>query len=71
MPNGGTITIEPKIDDGLALISVRDEGCGIPPEKLAKLGEPFYTTKQNGNGLGLMVTKKIIEEHEGTLNIQK
>ncbi|MBS8266610.1 GHKL domain-containing protein [Mesobacillus boroniphilus] len=70
MPNGGTVTIHSKIEDGRALISVKDEGCGIPPEKLAKLGEPFYTTKQNGNGLGLMVTKKIIEEHEGTLNIQ-
>lgn len=70
MPNGGTVTIESKTDGGRALISVRDRGCGIPPEKLAKLGEPFYTTKQNGNGLGLMVTKKIIEEHEGTLNIQ-
>ncbi|MFT9597050.1 ATP-binding protein [Mesobacillus sp.] len=70
MPNGGKVTIQSKIDDGRALISVRDEGCGIPPEKLAKLGEPFYTTKQNGNGLGLMVTKKIIEEHEGTFYIQ-
>ncbi|WP_226677940.1 ATP-binding protein [Mesobacillus jeotgali] len=70
MPNGGTVTIQSEIEDGRALISVKDEGCGIPPEKLAKLGEPFYTTKQNGNGLGLMVTKKIIEEHEGTFNIK-
>jgi signal transduction histidine kinase len=70
MPNGGTVTVQSKIGDSRALISVRDEGCGIPPEILAKLGEPFYTTKQNGNGLGLMVTKKIIEEHDGTLNIQ-
>lgn len=70
MHDGGTVTIESKTDGGRALISVRDEGCGIPPEKLAKLGEPFYTTKQNGNGLGLMVTKKIIEEHEGTFYIQ-
>ncbi|WP_226086892.1 ATP-binding protein [Mesobacillus sp. S13] len=70
MPNGGTVYVQSKIDGGLALISVTDEGCGIPPEILAKLGEPFYTTKQNGNGLGLMVTKKIIEEHEGTFNIQ-
>ncbi|MBT2637774.1 ATP-binding protein [Bacillus sp. ISL-39] len=70
MPDGGTVTIESKTDGGRPIISVRDEGCGIPPEKLAKLGEPFYTTKQNGNGLGLMVTKKIVEEHEGTLNIQ-
>lgn len=70
MSNGGTVTIQSEINDGRVLISVKDEGCGIPPEILAKLGEPFYTTKQNGNGLGLMVTKKIIEEHEGTFNIE-
>jgi signal transduction histidine kinase len=70
MPDGGTVTIVSEIIDDRAFISVKDEGCGIPPEKLAKLGEPFYTTKQNGNGLGLMVSKKIIEEHEGTFNIE-
>jgi signal transduction histidine kinase len=70
MPDGGTVTIDSEVNDERAFISVRDEGCGIPPDKIAKLGEPFYTTKQNGNGLGLMVTKKIIEEHEGTFNIE-
>ncbi|WP_079505365.1 ATP-binding protein [Mesobacillus jeotgali] len=70
MPDGGTVSINSEVKGDRAFISVRDEGCGIPPEKLAKLGEPFYTTKQNGNGLGLMVTKKIIEEHEGTFNIE-
>lgn len=70
MPDGGVVKIDSQVKSDRAFISVRDEGCGIPPEKLAKLGEPFYTTKQNGNGLGLMVTKKIIEEHEGTFNIE-
>ncbi|MDQ0414614.1 ATP-binding protein [Mesobacillus stamsii] len=70
MPNGGNLTIDSRIKDDQAVILIKDEGCGIPPEKLVKLGEPFYTTKQNGNGLGLMVTKKIIEEHEGTFAIE-
>jgi signal transduction histidine kinase len=70
MPDGGTVTIHSEIKENHTFISVKDEGDGIPPEKLAKLGEPFYTTKQNGNGLGLMVTKKIVEEHEGALTIQ-
>lgn len=70
MPNGGTIITHGKVENDKVLVSVKDEGCGIPPETLAKLGEPFYTTKQNGNGLGLMVTKKIIEEHDGKFNIQ-
>lgn len=70
MPEGGKVTIESENKNGFAVVSVKDEGCGIEPEKLAKLGEPFYTTKQNGTGLGLMVTKKIIEEHGGNFSIQ-
>ncbi|MBT2661863.1 ATP-binding protein [Bacillus sp. ISL-45] len=70
MPEGGTVRITSKNEDGFAIVSVQDEGCGIEPAKLQKLGEPFYTTKENGNGLGLMVTKKIIEEHSGIFNIE-
>lgn len=65
MQEGGTITICSENKGDFAEVAVKDEGCGIDQEKLAKLGEPFYTTKQNGTGLGLMVTKKIIEEHGG------
>jgi signal transduction histidine kinase len=65
MTQGGTVKISSIVVGEFVEISVIDEGCGIEPEKLKKLGEPFYTTKQNGNGLGLMVTKKIIEEHYG------
>lgn len=70
MPQGGTVTIKTNYADNYVEVSVIDEGCGIDPDKLKKLGEPFYTTKENGNGLGLMVTKKIIEEHEGRIVIQ-
>ncbi|MBT2686231.1 ATP-binding protein [Bacillus sp. ISL-37] len=69
MPEGGTVSIRTKTKDNKVEVSVIDEGCGIEPDKLAKLGEPFYTTKQSGNGLGLMVTKKIIEEHGGGIVI--
>jgi signal transduction histidine kinase len=69
MPEGGTVTIQTQEKNGYAVVSVIDEGCGIEQEKLAKLGEPFYTTKQNGTGLGLMVTRKIIEEHSGIFSI--
>ncbi|MGV2940358.1 ATP-binding protein [Mesobacillus sp. LC4] len=70
MPHGGTVVIKTKQADNRVEVSVKDDGCGIDPDKLAKLGEPFYTTKNNGNGLGLMVTKKIIEEHNGSLAIE-
>ncbi|MGD6857533.1 PAS domain S-box protein [Bacillus infantis] len=71
MPKGGIITIcIQKNRTGSIRISIRDEGYGIPPEKLRKLGEPFYTTKERGTGLGLMVTYKIIEEHEGNIEVE-
>lgn len=66
---GGTITIHSESRGNIVEVSVSDEGCGIETGKLAKLGEPFYTTKENGTGLGLMVTKKIIDEHSGDFKI--
>lgn len=51
-------------------IVVADTGKGIPPENLEKIGKPFYTTKENGNGLGLMICYKIIEEHNGKMNVE-
>lgn len=51
-------------------ISVEDQGFGIENEKLEKIGKAFYTTKENGTGLGLMITYKIIKEHQGSITIQ-
>lgn len=48
---------------------VIDQGCGIPADKLASIGQPFYTTKEQGTGLGMMMSMKIIENHDGTLSI--
>ncbi|WP_368504703.1 PAS domain S-box protein [Alkalihalophilus sp. As8PL] len=50
-------------------IQIEDNGCGIPKERIERLGEPFYSTKEKGTGLGLMVCYKIIEHHEGLLTI--
>lgn len=66
MPNGGNIIVEANVvHDNQIVVSVTDEGCGMDQEKINKIGEAFYTTKENGTGLGLMVTYKIIEEHQG------
>ncbi|WP_147534845.1 PAS domain-containing protein [Bacillus marasmi] len=70
MPNGGDLRIFTNVTAGKVEISIQDSGVGIPEEKIKKLGEPFYTTKENGNGLGLMVTFKIIESHNGSVYIE-
>ncbi|MEH6995877.1 ATP-binding protein [Neobacillus drentensis] len=52
------------------MISVMDNGVGISGENLHLLGTPFYTTKTEGTGLGLMVSKKIIQNHNGKFEIK-
>lgn len=51
-------------------LRLHDNGAGIPEETLAMIFEPFYTTKANGTGLGLLISQKIIQEHSGTLTIE-
>ncbi|MFJ5715263.1 PAS domain S-box protein [Neobacillus sp. NPDC093127] len=70
MPNGGDLHVKTFIHDNKVQISIQDSGVGIPKEKLQKLGEPFFTTKKNGNGLGLMVSFKIIESHNGKVFVE-
>ncbi|WP_313770591.1 ATP-binding protein [Bacillus sp. S/N-304-OC-R1] len=71
MPSGGFINVRMNLTtDGRLHISIGDEGSGIPKDKLDKLGQPFYTTKERGTGLGLMVTYKIIEEHKGKIEVE-
>lgn len=66
----GLITIETKrIDDQKVKISIKDNGCGIPENRLNRLGEPFYSTKEKGTGLGLMISNKIIRDHHGEFTI--
>ncbi|MDR7075494.1 PAS domain S-box-containing protein [Neobacillus niacini] len=70
MPNGGELHVKTTIHNNNVQISIQDTGVGIPKEKLKQIGEPFYTTKKNGNGLGLMVSFKIIENHNGKVFVE-
>ncbi|WP_404470001.1 ATP-binding protein [Sutcliffiella horikoshii] len=70
MPDGGKITIHTQVVDGYVNLVIKDEGYGIPEEVINKVGQPFFTTKEQGTGLGLMVSMKIIENHGGQLTIQ-
>lgn len=69
MENGGIITLETTRLESKVRIAFHDNGSGIPSHVLHKIGNPFYTTKEKGTGLGLMVSKSIIESHEGELRI--
>ncbi|TLS38161.1 PAS domain-containing sensor histidine kinase [Pseudalkalibacillus caeni] len=51
-------------------IEIKDEGPGIAEDRISKLGEPFYSTKEKGTGLGLMICSKIIKDHGGKLSIK-
>ena len=71
MPTGGEIYINVKdSNNGKIAIEIKDQGIGIQEERIATLGEPFYTTKEKGTGLGLMTCYKIIESHKGELTFQ-
>ncbi|MCM3601901.1 ATP-binding protein [Robertmurraya korlensis] len=71
MPDGGNITIEGRVLTDLSIeVSIVDEGCGMPKEVLDRVGELFFTTKENGTGLGMLVSQQIIKEHKGTIVIE-
>lgn len=71
MPDGGSVHIKTsRFSEKYVCISITDKGMGISTEMLKKLGEPFYTTKDRGTGLGLMVSYKIIEEHNGYIEVE-
>lgn len=69
MENGGKLVIKSKIDGDYIRVEISDTGIGIPQEKLAKIFEPYYTTKASGTGLGLTLVYKIIKEHSGEIHV--
>jgi signal transduction histidine kinase len=52
-----------------AVVRLRDNGCGIPPDKIERIFNPFFTTKDKGTGLGMAISKKIVEAHEGSIDV--
>ncbi|MCX8181896.1 MAG: ATP-binding protein [Candidatus Methanomethyliaceae archaeon] len=70
MPNGGTLTITANTEGDHFVIRIGDTGSGIPKEILDRLFTPFFTTKAKGMGLGLAVSKKLVEAHGGTISVE-
>jgi signal transduction histidine kinase len=67
---GGSVTIRTFEDDESVVLSVRDQGKGIEPEILKKIGTPFLTTKDNGTGLGLAVCFSIAARHKAEIKVE-
>jgi signal transduction histidine kinase len=71
MPDGGTVSISTTHQGrDLIRVSISDEGTGIPPENLEKIFKLYYTTKPDGNGIGLSIVYRIIQMHDGTVEAQ-
>ncbi|PYZ92148.1 PAS domain-containing sensor histidine kinase [Salipaludibacillus keqinensis] len=70
MPNGGYVDICVAKENEQVQISIKDEGVGLAGSEIKKLGEPFYSLKKDGNGLGLMMSFRIIENHYGKYQIE-
>lgn len=70
MPSGGTLSLRNYKEDEEIILEVQDEGHGIDPEYLDKLGTPFFTTKESGTGLGLAVCFGIAEKHKARIAIK-
>jgi len=72
MPNGGRLTIHTRAVDSSLVIDFRDTGVGIAPENIARIYDPFFTTKEvgQGTGLGLALSYGIIQEHNGRIFVE-
>jgi len=70
MPNGGTLTIHSRVHNGAIVIEFDDTGAGIGKESLGRIFDPFYSTKEQGTGLGLAVSYSIVKDLHGSLTVE-
>jgi signal transduction histidine kinase len=70
MPNGGLLEVSVKQEPEHVTILITDSGTGIMNNNMAKVTDPFFTTKIYGTGMGLTLVKKIVAEHQGTFSLQ-
>jgi signal transduction histidine kinase len=70
MGQGGELTAATAVRGGQLSISIQDTGAGIAPENLGRIFETFFTTKKNGTGLGLAISRRMVEEHQGKIEVE-
>ena len=69
MEQGGSVRIDASSDDDFVKISFADSGCGMSGDELSKIFQPYFTTKPNGHGLGMMIINSIVRAHGGHIDI--
>lgn len=69
MPDGGLLRITAAASDRFLALAFRDNGSGISPENIGHIFEPYYTTKAEGSGIGLMIVQRIIQDHGGRMDV--
>lgn len=69
MPNGGSLTLRTKRDDGKMILEVADTGSGLTPEECERIFTPYYTSKQHGTGLGLAIVQSVVSDHGGRISV--
>jgi signal transduction histidine kinase len=67
---GGIIRVKTWLERGMIHIEIIDNGSGIPHEMMNKIFTPFFTTKENGSGLGLTLAHRIVRDHGGTISVK-
>jgi signal transduction histidine kinase len=70
MKSGGILRIQTDMDDRFALIIFTDTGGGIPEDRMSKVFEPYATSKTGGSGLGLLIVRRIVQEHGGKIELE-
>ncbi len=69
MPDGGSLALRTKREDGKVVIEVADTGSGLTPEECERIFTPYYTSKQHGTGLGLAIVQSVVSDHGGTISV--
>jgi two-component system, NtrC family, sensor histidine kinase HydH len=67
MENGGVLSVRTSVENARVICTITDTGCGIDPQYTSRVFDPYFTTKNDGTGLGLAMSAKIMEEHGGTI----
>jgi signal transduction histidine kinase len=70
MPEGGSLTVSARSEREKVALAVTDTGCGIPPETLGRVFEPLFTTRKRGIGLGLAISKSLMESNGGSIEVE-